>query len=204
MCPWVPASLEPSWAYIVSEDCPLDSHTRWGGGCFLSKSQLPSLLPATGGDFRALSTGLPQTGSCPLVLCHDASLALVPMVALKGEWPKGTPNLNLSSVSTPTLIIPPTCSLGYKGLGCWVWLLTAWQAVHRPASSTTLGSSSLTQVLPFSKFCSGPHCPALPPDPDGKLSILSLTDFHGFKVEEAGTGVSVLPPQKALCAPLEN
>lgn len=32
MRPWVPPSLEPLWAYVVSEECPLDIHTlvgRW-------------------------------------------------------------------------------------------------------------------------------------------------------------------------------
>lgn len=162
-------------------------HAGGGGSCFLSNSQLLWLRPDTGEGPWALSTGLSQTSSCPLVFCHDASLAHVPTVALEGEWTKGTPHLvSLFSFSShPNYTAPPHAPWGTSAvLGSRVWQ-GFWQhhrPLHKPASSDPLGSSSLSHVPFFFQFCSGPPYPALPPDLDGKLYILSLTHLHGFEL----------------------
>lgn len=67
----------------------------------------------------------------PIGPFHDASLAHVPMVALKGEWAKDTPCPAplFSSYSYPDCT-PDECCPRLVGL---VGLLTASHAVHKPA-----------------------------------------------------------------------
>lgn len=161
-----------------------------------------------------MSTGPPQTGNCPLVLCHNASLAQVPVVALMEDDPRVPHAWSPSSVPTFTLVTPPHTPWGHKCCARLPSFSRDSDSSHQLRTnlhtSAILGSSLLAHVLSSFKllffffFFLDPHCSPLLPGLDGMLSILSLTDFLGFEFQEAGTGVSVFPMQKALCAPLGN
>lgn len=147
-----------------------------------------------------VSTGPPKASSCLLVLHHDASLAHVPMVALQGGWPKGTPCPEplFSFFSHPTYITLPHVPWAHTCRArLWVW--SASDSSHmlytNLPSSATLGSNQPVSFLPSSSFLDL-HCSSLPPALDGKLSTRFLTGVPGFEFQGAGTGVSIILPRR--------
>ena len=91
-----------------------------------------------------LSAGPPQTGNCPLVLCHNASLAHVPAVALTEDAPRMPHASSPSSVPTFTLVTPPHTPWGHKccaGLPSPAGILTA--ATSYTQTCTPLPSGAL-------------------------------------------------------------